>query len=128
MDNGNGGIEVPHVQIKGGAAADIVRYVIARWKAVRPEEAAAWPAHCMEQRKRQKRGGWGDDKHIKLAFLIPPYVMHVCGRIFQDPDWMRHDESALNAYLSEMPCARMDGVIGTPGHSAITSGDKDLTR
>lgn len=126
--NGKAHYSVPTVQVKGWSSAEVVRTVIARWKALRPDDYAKWPGHCAEMRKQQDRDGWSQGKEMKLAFLIPPYVMHVCGRIFGDPDWMRHDEVALNAYLAEMPCSRMDPLTGTPGHSALVQGDKDMLR
>lgn len=121
-------IEVPRVHVVGAGAADMVRYVVARWKEVRPKEYAGWANHCFEQRKAQNDEGWTANRDLKQAFVIPSYIMLTLGQVFKDPGWMEHDEVALNAYLSELPCSRIDGKVGTPGHSAFTSADRQRSR
>ena len=120
-----GEITAPAVYDRDAAATQIIQCVMARWKAIRPKDYKAWLKYCDDYRKKMNRGGWSNEtKDMKVTFLIHPYVQWTVARIVGDTSWNFREERLINAYLREVPCARMDGVVGTAGHSALNAADR----
>lgn len=121
-----GEIYVPEVYDRDRAATDIMQWTVARWKAKYPKDYAAFYKMCQEYKKGLTPGGWSKETgEIKVAFLMAPYVQWTVARAVKDTSWNFREEGLINAYLREVPCARLDGKIGTPGHSALNDADKN---
>jgi hypothetical protein len=121
-----GAIHVPEVYDRDAAATQIIQCVVARWKTAHPKDYAAFKHACDEYRKSLTPGGWSKETgDMRVGFLLAPYVQWSVARIVKDTSWNFREERLINAYLREVPCARLDGVMGTPGHSAINRADKD---
>ena len=119
-----GKIVMPQTMVAGAAAEQLARETIAEWKIARPKDYAEWPAVCAERRKEQIRNGWTAEKHMKLQIILPTYVLLIMGRKLGDHDWHIHDERALHALVSLMPCCKMDPHIGTtPNNGYLCDGD-----
>lgn len=121
-----GEIHVPNVYDRDAAATDIMQWVVARWKAKYPDDYAAFYNACQEYKKGLTPGAWSKEtKEMKGSFILAPYVQWTVARAVKDPSWNFREERLINAYLREVPCARLDGVIGTPGHSALNYADRN---
>lgn len=121
-----GELSVPDVYDRDAAATQIIQCVIERWKATKPKEYAGWRKYCENYRKGLTKNGWSPETgDMKVTFLIHPYVQWMVARIVKDTSWNFREEKLINAYLREVPCARMDGQVGTVGHSALNAADRN---
>lgn len=122
-----GELHTPAVYDRDAAATQIIQCVRERWKATHPVAYKGFAGFCDKIRKAQRDRGYTETREMKVAMILPPYVQHMVARIVGDTSWNFHEETLINAYLREFPCARIDGVVGTPGHSVLTTADKNRT-
>lgn len=120
-----GEIHVPNVYNRDAAATDIIQWVVARWRAKYPKDYAAFKDMCERYKQGLTPGGWSKETgEYKAGFIMAPYVQWTVARAVKDTSWNFREEGLINAYLREVPCARLDGRIGTPGHSALNDADR----
>lgn len=101
-------IVMPETKVSGDAVRKAAREIIKLWQFIEPEEYAAYAKECDDLRKtRARKYAMSEGGELSMPYVLPAYVALMMGRFLQDYNWWQHDEAAVQAVLSEIPCSRI---------------------